>query len=371
MYALTNCRVFCDDEIKADHSVLIDNEHIHSVVRNDELCVSETIDLQGALAVPGFIDIQVNGGGGVFFNDSLTAEAIMKIYEAHRAFGTTSICPTFITDSKEKLVSAIHAASLCDRSMIPAIHIEGIFISRKKSGIHDTRYLHTLDSEYVDILKQGSIKKLVTLAPEETDFSHIEKLLKAGITVFGGHSNANYETFTDFLNRGGIGATHLFNAMSPIESRSPGVCGAVFDHDTAVAGIIADGCHVDYACVRIAKKIMGKRLFLVTDAMPPACSSMNEYSINGKTIRVKDNVCVSDEGVIAGSLLSMAQAVKNCVEHCKIDLKEALRMASFYPAKIISEEKRLGMIRENYHANITVLDDDLSAVHTVVNGVFK
>ena len=369
MYALNNCSLFNGEFFEENKAIVIDGERIHSVVNCEDIGSIDSVDLDGALCVPGFIDLQVNGGGGLLFNDSPTKSAIDEIYKSHRRFGTTSICPTFITDSCEKLKSAIGAVSACDSEKIPAVHIEGFSISREKSGIHDKRFIRKFTQEDArGILNAASCKKIITLAPEETPADVVRLLKDGGAVVFGGHSNASYESFTEFLENGGIGATHLYNAMSGMTSRAPGVCGAVLDSCSAYAGIIADGHHVHFACVRIAKRLMGERLFLVTDAMPPACSDIEEYVLYGNHITVKSGVCVSDDGVIAGSCLSMAEAVNNCVKHCEIPLFEALRMASLYPARILSRENNLGRIAHGYFADISILSGELAPIGTVVKG---
>ncbi len=369
MYALNNCSLFNGESFEENKAIIIDGERVQSVINCEDIGSIDTVDLSGTLCVPGFIDLQVNGGGGLLFNDSPTKFAIDKIYKSHRRFGTTSICPTFITDSYEKLKSAITAVSECDSEKIPAVHIEGFSVSREKSGIHDKRFIKDFTQEDArEILNTASCKKIVTLAPEETSADVIRLLKDGGVVVFGGHSNASYEAFTEFLEIGGIGATHLYNAMSGMTSRAPGVCGAVLGSRCAYAGIIADGHHVHFACVRIAKRLMGERLFLVTDAMPPACSDIKEYLLYENHITVKNGVCISDDGVIAGSCLSMAEAVKNCVKHCEIQLSEALRMASLYPARILSRENSLGRIAHGYFADISILSNELAPIGTVVKG---
>ena len=367
MYALVNCKIFTGEAFLDRHAVIIENKTIVRVC--NESCVGEITkhDCGGAMLLPGFIDLQVNGGGGILFNDEPTKEAIQKMLCAHQAYGTACICPTFITDSTEKLAQALSSVDETDEVSIPAVHIEGFFISQAKSGIHNKSFILSPTHENLrKILNNGRRKKIITVAPEtfinagDNDFVLLNELKEAGCIIFGGHTDASYECFEAFLKCGGVGATHLFNAMSQFTSREPGVCGAVFDDDKAVAGIVADGRHVHFSCVRTAKRIMGERLFLVTDAMTPACSDIKEYTLYGENVYIKDGVCVSENGVIAGSCLSMLQAVKNCIEQCVCSPSEAFRMASLYPARII-QRNDLGMIAEGCAACITVTDEALSS----------
>ena len=373
MEALRNCRIFDGERFISSHAVLTENGKIICVCREDDerIQTAHKLDLGGALLVPGFLDLQANGGGGVLFNDSPSPKTVMKIYEAHRKGGTALMCPTFITDSEEKLHRAIQSVDETAERIIPALHIEGFFISERKSGIHDKDFIisptpHAISS----ILSQGKRKKIFTVAPEvfestNGDFPMLQMFTAANCTVFGGHTDAECDTFLRFLKCGGAGATHLYNAMSGLSARKPGAIGAVLTCEKGFSGIIADGYHVDYACVRLAKKTLGDRLFLVTDAMPPACSDMREYKLQGQMIKADDGVCRSEEGVIAGSCLSMIQAVRNCIIHCDISAEEAIKMASLYPALAIGKTDT-GRICAGYDAAFTVTNESFTEAEGMV-----
>ena len=364
MRAYANCRIFTGSEIISGFSVITDEGSVRCICRDDEV-TCDSLDLGGRILSSGFIDMQVNGGGGVLFNEQPTSEGLRRIYEAHRAFGTASICPTFITGDRADLTEAAKAVSRADIRCIPALHIEGFFISPEKCGIHDMDCALTPTVENVRMLYDQPCKMIVTIAPEVfgDELRSCMREMKSCI-VFGGHTNCTDSIFAEFLKAGGIGATHLFNAMSGMSARNPGAVGAVFDSQSAYAGIIPDGHHVSYTSVRVAKRIMGERLFIVSDAMPPACSDITEYELYGRTIHVKDGVCVSDSGTIAGSCLCMMQAVKNCVENCGIPLTEALRMATVYPATVLCRDDLCG-IHEGSAAIFTVFDDGLSHAQVI------
>ena len=356
MKAYTGGKIFTGHEMLTGFAVETEGGRIVRICREIE-AKGEKIHLDGRILCAGFIDLQVNGGGGVLFNENPTRDGIAAIYEAHRKKGTACICPTFITDDADKLNIAASAVSSCDDTYIPALHIEGFFISHEKKGIHDERFILPASEENLrKISSCGTCSKIITLAPECLfDMQKAMEILKDSI-VFCGHSAADDETIARFFECGGVGATHLYNAMRGLRGRETGVIGAVLDSEKAYAGIICDGAHVSFRAVRIAKRILGERLFLVSDAMPPACSDITEYSLYGRHITVKDGVCVGDDGTIAGSCLCMADAVKNCVGYCGIDLCEALRMASLYPARVLGRDD-MGEIKAGNRAIFTAIDE--------------
>lgn len=368
MFALVDFTMLVNGETKDKLAVVVNGERICNVIPESDF-YGDTFSLGGALLCAGFIDIQVNGGGGVLFNDMPDNDGIRAIYNAHRAFGTTSICPTIITDTKEKLLQAIQSFSKLQSSALPAIHIEGFYISEKKSGIHNKRYIKKLNESEAVFLNSINCKKIITIAPECCDKTALD-ILKSDRNniIFGGHTNADCNEFTEFLDNTGVGCTHIYNAMSGLSGRAPGALGATLCSEKAYAGIIADGHHVSYDCVKIAKKCLGKRLFLVSDAMPPACSDIKEYMLYGEKVFVKNGVCVSENGVIAGSCLNMARAVKNMAEQLNTPLCDALYMATEAPAKLLLADDSLGSIKAGYYANFTVLSKQLLPVMTFVEG---
>ena len=351
--------------------VVIDGGRIVAV---GETSADRTVDLEGGYLLPGFIDTQVNGGGGVLFNDAPTVEAIATIGAAHRAYGTTGFLPTLISDDLSTVAKAIAAVDAAIETGVPGvlgIHIEGPFLSEQRKGVHDASKFRTLDEAALELLtsaKHG--RTLVTLAPETTTPQMIARLAKAGVTVAAGHTNATYERIVEALDSGVTGVTHLFNAMSPLTSRAPGAVGAALEHQESWCGIIADGRHIHPAVLRIA--FAAKRLdrfMLVTDAMPSVGMIAKSFTIQGRPIRVVDGVCVDANGTLAGSDLDMAGAVANAVRMTGLSLADAARMASASPAEFLGLKGEYGVIAPGARADLVLLDQDLKARRTWIAGV--
>jgi N-acetylglucosamine-6-phosphate deacetylase len=340
-------------------------EAFHGAVRRD---------LGGGLLVPGFIDTQVNGGGGALFNDSPTIETIAAIGAAHRPFGTTGFLPTLISDDLSVVDAAMRAAEQAIEAGVPGVlgvHIEGPFLNVTRKGIHDSGKFRVLDDQAVTLLsslKRG--KTLVTLAPETTTPEMIARLVAAGVIVAAGHTNAGYATTRRALDAGLTGFTHLFNAMSPLTSREPGVVGAALESQTAWAGLIVDGRHVDPVTLRIALRTRPlERFMLVTDAMPTVGMIDKRFDLQGRHIRVVDGVCVDDRGTLAGSDLDMVGAVRNAVSMLGLSLETAVAMASRAPAAFLGLADRRGTIAAGQAADLVLLDDALNVRETWIDGV--
>ncbi|TCS13269.1 N-acetylglucosamine-6-phosphate deacetylase [Caulobacter sp. BK020] len=330
-------------------------------------------DLDGGLLVPGFIDTQVNGGGGVLFNDSTTVEAIAAIGAAHRPYGTTGFLPTLISDDLAVVDAAMRATEQAIEAGVPGVlgvHIEGPFLNAKRKGIHDASKFRTLDDEAVALLsslKRG--KTLVTLAPETTTPERVRRLAEAGVIVAAGHTNAAYGTARKALDAGLTGFTHLFNAMSPLTSREPGVVGAALESQTAWCGIIVDGRHVDPAVLRIALRTRPlDRFMLVTDAMPTVGMADKSFDLQGRHIRVVDGVCVDDHGTLAGSDLDMIGAVRNAVAMLGLSLEEAVSIAASAPAAFLGLGGQRGAIQAGQTADLVLLDEALNVRRTWIDG---
>ncbi len=330
-------------------------------------------DLSGRTLLPGFIDCQVNGGGGVLFNDQPNVAGIRAIGAAHRRYGTTGFLPTLISDTLDKMRTAIAAVDVAIVSGVPGVlgvHLEGPFLSRERRGVHAEKYLHVPDAgelRVTESLRQG--KTLLTLAPECVAPQAIRNLVAAGVIVAAGHSNADYATVRAALDAGVRGFTHLYNAMSPLTSRAPGVVGAALDDADSWCGVIVDGHHVDPASLRVALKAKPRgKVFLVTDAMPPVGAKDPSYALNGETIIARDGICQTANGTLAGSALSMIDAVRNTIEMLGLPLDEAARMASTYPADFLGLGTSRGRIETGCHADFTVLDADLRVTETWIDG---
>ena len=374
--ALINGRVLCDEGLVTDRVVLIEAGRILDVVSpSDPRCGSaKRRDLNGEMLLPGFIDTQVNGGGGVLFNDDPSVPTIRAIAAAHRRFGTTSLLPTFISDDLDVLAHAIDAVRSAMTGKVPGVigmHIEGPFLNEARKGTHDAGKFRALDSDGVRLLSSLGIgRTLVTLAPEMTTPMMIAALVAEGVVVAAGHSNATYAETETALRAGVTGFTHLFNAMSPLASREPGVVGAALLDQNSWCGIIVDGHHVSPMALQIALRCKRHdRFMLVTDAMPNVGTSQSTFFLQGKKIIVRDGKCVDGHGTLSGSALDMASAVRNAVTMLGIDIAEAARMASTYPAEFLGLGHELGRIAPGYRANFVLADDALNVHDTWIDGL--
>ena len=308
-----------------------------------------TVDLAGGYLLPGFIDTQVNGGGDVLLNDSPTVEAIARIGAAHRRYGTTSFLPTLISDDLDKVDAAMRAVEQAIDAGVPGvigIHLEGPFLNAARKGTHDPAKFRTLDDDAIALLsslKAG--RTLVTLAPETCTDDDIRRLASASVVVAAGHTDASYERMKSAFAAGVSGVTHLFNAMSPLSHRAPGVVGATLEDEQAYAGIIVDGHHVSPAALRIAIRSRPRdRFMLVTDAMPTVGSATKTFSLQGKTIRANNGVCMEENGTLAGSDLDMETALRNAVAMIGLSVDEASFMASGAPAAFLGLRDRGSLI---------------------------
>ncbi len=376
MYALTNSKIFTGSDVLTEHAVLVEGDLIHSIVPIASLDNDiECIDLNGANVSPGFIDLQLNGCGGVMLNDEITADTIHTMHRANLKSGCTSFLPTLITSSDDNMRQALEAArnyhdQYQNHSL--GLHLEGPYLNVAKKGIHSPDFIRQSDDSMIDLICENhDLVAKVTLAPEQNKPEHIERLRDAGVVVSIGHTNATYQEARKGFDSGITFATHLFNAMTPITGREPGVVGAIYDTPEVYAGIIADGFHVDYANIRIAHKIKGEKLVLVTDATAPAGADMEYFIFVGKKVYYKDGKCVDENGTLGGSALTMIEAVQNTVEHAGIALDEALRMATLYPAKAMGVDQKLGRIKKGMVANLAIFDRDFNVQATVVNGQYE
>jgi N-acetylglucosamine-6-phosphate deacetylase len=373
--ALTHARVLAADGWHDDLAVLLEGERIVDLLPLADQRVRDAHqhDLHGAMLLPGFIDAQVNGGGGVLFNEAPTVETLRRIGAAHRRFGTTGFLPTLISDRVEVMRAALAAVEQALAEGVPGvlgIHLEGPYLAAARKGVHDPKYFHAPGSDELALLcapHRGV--RLLTLAPDQVPLASIGALAGAGLIVCAGHTAADYETIRAALAAGVRGFTHLFNAMTPFGSREPGVVGAALEDADSWCGIIVDGHHVHPASLRvaIAAKPRGKML-LVTDAMPPVGADRPDYVLNGETIVVRDGICQTAQGVLAGSALDMASAVRNAVQLLGLPLEEAVRMASTYPAEFLGLGESHGRIAPGFRADLVVLDDQCRVQQSWIGG---
>jgi N-acetylglucosamine-6-phosphate deacetylase len=374
--ALLNGRVLRENALVSGLCVLIEGGRILDVVSDtDPRCRNgPQVDLDGKLLLPGFIDSQVNGGGGVLFNDAPSVEAIRQIGLAHRRFGTTGFLPTLISadlDVVARAIAAVRSAMAAGVPGVLGIHIEGPFLNVERKGVHDPAKLRELDTSGLGLLSSlGTGRTLVTLAPEMTTPAIIRNLTSAGVIVSAGHSNASYAEVVEALRHGLTGFTHLFNAMSQLTGREPGVVGAALEDQGSWCGIIVDGEHIAPVVLRLALRCKpSSRFMLVTDAMPSLGTNARSFKLQGRNITVAGSVCVDEDGRLAGSNIGMASCVRNAVSLLGLPLPEAVRMASLYPAQFLGLSHELGRIEPGYRASLVLADENLNVLETWIDGL--
>jgi len=372
MIVLSGARIFDGGHFLAGHVVVVEGKHIVAVLPYAERPDAEARDLGGGLLAPGYIDVQVNGGGGVLFNEDPTPEGIARIASAHRNHGTVGLLPTLVTDAPQVMAEAI-AATREARHRTPAtlgIHLEGPFLDPGRRGAHELKYVRDLtpgDVETIAAADCGAV--MLTLAPNRVTVASIADLARRGVLVSLGHSGASYEEARTAVQAGARAFTHLFNAMSAPAAREPGMAGAALDLADAFVGIIADGHHVHEANLRIAFAAKRHdRFMLVTDAMPPAAGGPDQFDLQGRRVTLTAGCLRLDDGTLAGSALTMDEAVRYAVDVAQLDLGDALAMASRVPATFLRRERELGRIAPGYLASLVHLDDDLRVRETWIEG---
>jgi N-acetylglucosamine-6-phosphate deacetylase len=372
MIVLTGARIFDGETFLDDHALVVEGERIAAVVPYAERPHGVARDLGGGLLAPGYIDAQVNGGGGVLFNDDPTPEGIAAIATAHRAYGTVGLLPTLVTDAPQVMEAAI-AATREARRRTPAtlgIHLEGPFLDPRRKGAHELKYIRDITRRDIDMIAGADCGAvMLTLAPNRVGAENIAELARRGVLVSLGHSEAGYEDARAAVEAGARAFTHLFNAMSPPVGREPGMVGAALDLADAFVGIIADGHHVHAANLRIALAAKRHdRFMLITDAMPPAAGGPDHFGLQGRHVTRADGCLRLDDGTLAGSVLTMDEAVRFVVSVAGLDLGTALAMASRVPATFLRRDHDLGRIAPGYLASLVHLDDELRVVETWIEG---
>lgn len=375
-YAFINGVIYTAKEVLYGHAVVVENDRIKAIVREEALPEDlQRIDLKGNNLTAGFIDLQLNGCGGVMFNEDISVRTLEIMQETNLKSGTTSYLPTFITSPDEGMKSAVnimrdYLAQYQNQAL--GLHLEGPYLSREKKGVHREEYIREISSEMKDFLcANADVITKITLAAENPTARYIAEFVKCGIVVSIGHSNATYEVAQQAIADGAGFATHLHNAMSPVSSgRAMGVVGAVLDSDI-YAGIIVDGLHVDFGNVRIAKKAKGDKLCIVTDAVAAAGADIDSFVFVGKTVYVRNGKCYDANGTLGGAAITMIESIQNAVKEVGIPLDETLRMCNYYPAKAIGVDDKLGSIEAGKIANLTVFSHDFKIIGTAVNGVWK
>jgi N-acetylglucosamine-6-phosphate deacetylase len=374
--ALRHATVIDGERVLADQAVMILGDRIEGIVPDQDYSDDrEIFDVGHAFVAPGFIDLQLNGTGGVLFNDAISAETLAVMHRTNLRSGTTGFLPTLITTSEAHMERALEVVERYRNEGaggVLGVHLEGPYINPDRKGIHDQTAIRKPSSDLVNSLIAYAKKfpVLLTLAPECNDLEVVRLLLDGGVIVSAGHSNGTYEEAVAGFDAGIRVATHLFNAMSPWTGRDPGVVGAILDRPEVAAGIIVDGIHVHYASIRLTKRLKGEGLFLVTDAVTPTGTSMSSFEFGGQTVYVEKGRCVNRDGKLGGTLLTMNEAVANSVRYAGIPLLEAVRMATLYPARVIGREGELGRIAPGYIANLAVFDQSFAMRGVVDHGTW-
>ncbi|KRG44861.1 N-acetylglucosamine-6-phosphate deacetylase [Stenotrophomonas pictorum JCM 9942] len=373
---LRNGRILAGEDFRDDVAVLIDDGRIVALAAADDpqlAAADEVVDLGGGWLMPGFIDVQVNGGGGVLFNNRTDVEALRTMMAGHRRYGTTGMLPTLISDDAGVMARALQAIRDAIAAQVPGvlgIHLEGPYIAPARKGTHDAGKFRVPDADEVQMVTSlDNGITLITLAPERVPAATIQQMVANGAIVAAGHTAATYEEIRAGLDAGLTGFTHLYNAMSPLQGRDPGTVGAALEDAGSWCGVIVDGVHVHPASLRVAlaAKPRGK-VFLVTDAMPMVGSDNPAFELYGEVITAVDGVVRNAAGALAGSALDMVTAVRNTVKLLGLPLAEAARMASTYPAQFLGLGDRYGQIAAGYQADFVLLDRDLQVQATWIAG---
>ena len=368
-----NGHVLTERGFERDVCVVVEDGFIVAVLHGDPPS-GDLIDLDGGYLVPGFIDAQVNGGGGVLFNNDTSVDAINAIGRAHRRFGTTGFLPTLISDDAAVMQRAITATRDAIEQGVPGvlgIHLEGPYLAPARKGTHDDAKFRVPDADEIAMatsLDNGI--SLLTLAPERVPTESIRAIVQRGGIVTAGHTAGSYDEIRAGIDAGITGFTHLYNAMTPLQGREPGAVGAALEDDACWCGVIVDGVHVHPASLRVALKAKPRgRVFLVTDAMPMVGGDDPSFDLYGETITAIDGVVRNAAGALAGSALDMASAVRNSVHLLGLPLDEACRMAAQYPAEFLGIGGTHGRIAAGYRADLVLLDGEVRVQRSWIGGV--
>jgi N-acetylglucosamine-6-phosphate deacetylase len=375
--AFSGARIFDGEAWHDDAAVIAVGDTVETIASAAAIPAgARKIELDGGMLVPGFVDLQVNGGGGLMLNDRQDVETIRTICAAHAPFGTTALLPTLITDTREITDAAVEAGAEAARQHVPGflgLHLEGPHLSVARKGAHDPaliRGMSDVDEASLVAAHRKVPHLLTTVAPESVATERVTRLAAAGIVVSLGHSDTTYGSAAAAAKAGASMVTHLFNAMSQIGNREPGLAGAAIDTGTLYAGLIADGIHVDPATIRIALRAKNgpAKIFLVTDAMATIGTDMTSFTLNGRLIRRENGSLRLEDGTLAGADLDMISAVRFMHEKIGVALDEALRMASLYPAQVMGVENRHGRLVQGCTANLVHLSDGLDVRGVWIDG---
>ena len=374
--AIVGAEIFDGQKWHRDCALHLEGDRVQGITPQNATTAERSESLDGGIIVPGFVDLQVNGGGGVLFNEKPDVEAIKTICRTHAAFGTTALLPTLISDTPEVTRLALKAGLSAKDEKVPGflgLHLEGPHLSIAKKGAHEAAHIRPMTRDDLDGLvaaRQGLDHLLVTVAPETVPPAQIQSLSEAGIIVSLGHSDADLAMARRAAGAGARCVTHLFNAMSGLTHREPGLVGAALDIGDLSAGLIADGHHVDPVAISIALKAKSGpgKIFLVTDAMSTIGTDQVTFELNGRTILRSGGRLTLEDGTLAGADLDMISAVRYMAETVGTGFDEAIRMASLYPAQCMGIEKRHGQLTPGAVADFVHLDPDYSVRQVWIGG---
>ena len=371
--ALLGSQIFCGERFYDDHALLVEGKSIVDIVdKNNTPDNFNKIELDQGILAPGFIDLQVNGGGGVLFNNSPNKESLNTIIKAHQFFGTTSVMPTVISDSLEVLEQCIKTVTeeIKNNSSLLGIHIEGPFFNTKYRGVHQKQYISTINSDYLNLFESlKGFPVMLTLAPECISSKELKHLTSLGIKTLAGHSDASYDELDDAIKNGLDGFTHLFNAMGQISAREPGVVGSALHFENTFASIIVDLHHVHPSLIQLAYQLKPTgKLFFISDSMATINHGKPSFELYDEVVNESDGRLVNSEGKLAGSSITQIDAVKNAYQKCNIPLNQALAMASRYPAEYLGIENHLGSLKPGYRADLVHFDSNFKVHNAWVSG---
>jgi N-acetylglucosamine-6-phosphate deacetylase len=358
MQIISAPRIFTGNEWLTNHALVIENNRIKEIVS----ATPATPQFTNAFIAPAFIDLQIYGAGEKLFAAHPDTDALARLVQYCRSGGAAWCMPTVATNHYEvfyKCIDAVRSYWNNGNNGVLGLHIEGPWINTAKRGAHPEDCIHSPTMEQVkQLVDYGKeVIKIITLAPEVCSEQIIDFIHSRNIVVSAGHSNASYQEATAAFNKGITTATHLYNAMSPLQHRNPGMAGAIMDHEKVMCSIIPDGHHVDYAAIRIAKQVMKQRLFVITDAVTQTTEGYYPHQLAGDKYE--------SNGILSGSALTMSKAVKNLVEHCNIELSEALRMCSYYPAKLMGMDSEYGIIKPGAAASLVVMNNSFEVIQLI------
>ena len=372
--ALTGARIFTGEDFLDGHAVVVDASRIVDVLPETKTGAAQRRDLGGGLLAPGFIDVQVNGGGGALLNDNPSVDTVRTIATAHRRFGTVGMLPTVITDAPQVIARAVTSVARAMAEGVPGvlgIHIEGPFLDAARKGAHAARFIREMEEADADAIAGFAMycPVMLTLAPNRVSPALVQRLTQAGVLVSLGHSDASYAEARQALDAGARSITHLYNAMSQMTGREPGMVGAALADQESYVGIIADGHHVHDAALKVAFAARpSSRMMLITDAMPTAAGGPDSFELQGRVVTRHDGRLSLADGTLAGSDLTMDAAVRHCVKVLGLELAAVLRMASLNPASFLRCEHERGRIAPGYLASMVLLGEDLAVKQTWIDG---